>query len=122
MTRWQDPSAHTVPEDDAACCLQELSQLGIAGKDVRRELCALAAQLPSLFDPAVERLQSKDVASAITHYAAFAEYAHPSSAAVEPTAATAVLPTLQDARTGTVPQSSGWDRMLVWLKRLQILC
>ena len=84
-------------------CLQELGQLGIEGTNVRRELRALAGQLPSIFGTAVERLRDADVADAVAHYVAFAQYAHPSPAAAEADGAAAVLPTLSDMCSGTVP-------------------
>ena len=70
---------------------------------MRRELRALADQLPSIFSPAVERLRGADVADAVAHYAAFARYAHPSSAAAEADAAATVLSMLRNVRDGTVP-------------------
>ncbi len=87
--------------------LQELAQLGISGKDVRRELRALGAQLPGLFKPAVERLRGEEVSGAVVHYAAFAQHAHPPSAPAEPDVTAAFLPTLQRVRTGTLPESAG---------------
>ena len=98
---------HAVRADTFHPCLQELDQLGIAGRDVRRELRVLAAQLPSLFDPAVERLRGTEIADAVAHYTAFARHAHPSPAMTEPDGATAFLSTLQDVRAGTVPGPTG---------------
>jgi hypothetical protein len=51
----------------------------------------------------VERLRDADVAEAVAHYVAFAQYAHPSPAAAEGEATAAFLPTLRDVRHGTVP-------------------